>query len=102
MNNKSRQKNIEKIKADLEKLVRDGEKLLKDEASNVVSNGGDLRKQLVETMNSAKEYCAEMETKARSQLNEIDDSVHNSPYKFAGIACALGLMVGLFVNRSND
>lgn len=95
----ARQKNIAKIKADLEKLVKDGEKLLKDESNNVKSNGQDLHQQLMDTLASAKEFCGEMEGKAREKVETIDESVHERPYAYLGMACGLGVMVGLLLGK---
>ncbi|MCB1121140.1 MAG: DUF883 family protein [Verrucomicrobiae bacterium] len=101
MTTKTRTQNIEKLKADLEKLVKDGEKLLRDEADNAKSNGQEVRDKLVETLETAKEFCGDLDEKARRQLSEIDESVHNRPYAYAGIACGVGVLVGLLLNKKS-
>lgn len=99
MTTKTRTKNIQKIKADLEKLVKDGENLLRAEAENAKSNSQDVREKLLETLEAAKEFCGDFDEKTRRQLSDIDESFHNRPYTFAGIACGVGMLVGLLINK---
>lgn len=99
MTTRKRAQNLKKLRNDLRSLVRDGENLLKNEGDSISAKGEGLREQLAETLEAAQEYCSDMEEKARDQLEEMDQSVHTNPYQYMGIACGVGLLLGLFMGR---
>jgi ElaB/YqjD/DUF883 family membrane-anchored ribosome-binding protein len=100
MTTRKRTQNIKKIKADLRALVRDGEHLLRDEGDNLSRKGEELRDQLSEALEAARECCCDLETKAWDQLEDVDETVHKNPYQFMGIACGVGVLIGLLMGKS--
>lgn len=100
MPSRNRTQNIKKIRADLKSLVQEGENMLKDEGTRLSEQGEALRDHLVQSLEAARECCGELEDKAMDHLEEIDQSMHQNPYQYIGIACGIGVLIGLLIGRN--
>ena len=101
-------KEKDKLLQDFNEVVADAEQLLKA----VASAGGDkvqgLRAGVEESLQSARARLADLEHKAIAQTRAVarstDAYVHDNPWRAIGVAAAisaaLGLLLGLLVNRS--
>jgi ElaB/YqjD/DUF883 family membrane-anchored ribosome-binding protein len=101
-------KEKDKLIQDFNEVVTDAEQLLKA----VASAGGDrlqgLRTDVEHGLQAAKARLAEVERKAAAQAKVLargtDAYVHDNPWRAVGIAAAaaaaLGLLLGLLINRS--
>lgn len=101
-------KEKDKLLQDFNDVVTDAEQLLKA----VASAGGDkahaLRADVEESLQSARERLAELQREAlaqtRAMARSTDAYVHANPWRAIGVAAAVatavGLLLGLLVNRS--
>lgn len=93
----------EKLLADFNAVVGDAEQLLK----SVASEGGDkaqqLRVKVEQNLNVAKARLLEiegsLEEKAKAAVEVTEGYVQEHPWQTLGIAAALGVLVGLLLNR---
>lgn len=93
----------EKLLADFNAVVADAEQLLK----SVASEGGDkaqqLRVKVEQNLNVAKARLLEiegsLEEKAKVAVEVTEGYVQEHPWQTLGIAAALGVLVGLLLNR---
>jgi ElaB/YqjD/DUF883 family membrane-anchored ribosome-binding protein len=86
----------EKLTGDLKNVVRDSEQFL---AAIAGEKAEAIREQLGELVESAREACCKLETKAKAGLDSADHSVREHPYQAIGIAAAVGLIVGVLLAR---
>lgn len=99
MTTSRRSEDIQKLRKDLKQLVEDGETLLKAEGDELMARGEELHARLKSTLDAAKSMGRDWETSARRELENVDLKLHENPYQFAGLACAIGVLVGLYLNR---
>lgn len=99
MTTQKRSKNMQKIRQDLRVLIRDSEALLKAEGEELAERGQELRDRLAATLEAAKSSYHDLEDKAWDEVEALDQTIHNNPYQFLGVACGLGILVGLYLNR---
>jgi ElaB/YqjD/DUF883 family membrane-anchored ribosome-binding protein len=93
----------EKLMADFNAVVADAEQLLK----SVASEGGDkaqvLRAKAEENLKVAKarllDIEGQLEQKAKEAAKLTEDYVQEHPWQTLGIAAAIGVLVGLLLNR---
>jgi ElaB/YqjD/DUF883 family membrane-anchored ribosome-binding protein len=93
----------EKLMADFNAVVADVEQLLK----SVASEGGDkaqvLRAKAEESLKIAKarlfDIEGQLEQKAKEAAKLTEDYVQDHPWQTLGIAAAIGVLVGLLLNR---
>ncbi len=93
----------EKLMADFNAVVADAEQLLK----SVASEGGDkaqaLRSKAEENLKVAKarllEIEGQLEVKAKEAAKLTEGYVQEHPWQTLGIAAAIGVLVGLLLNR---
>ena len=93
----------ERLMADFNAVVADAEQLLK----SVASEGGDkaqaLRAKVEENLNVAKARLRDLEgsleEKAKEAAKLTEGYVQEHPWQTLGIAAALGVLVGLLLNR---
>ena len=97
--NVSKQKLVE----DLSAVVSDAEELLKATASQTGERITAARARAEETLKSAKVRLAdaqdEMMEKAKYAAKETDAYVHENPWKAAGVAAAVGVLIGALIAR---
>ena len=61
--------------------------------------GKQARARLSETLESAKATCDTLQERALAGLETTDKLVHEYPYRSAGIAFGVGVLVGVLVTR---
>lgn len=93
----------QKLMEDLSAVVADAEELLKATASQTGERITAARARAEETMKAAKVRLAEaqdaMLDKAKYAAKETDAYVHENPWKAAGIAAAVGVLIGALISR---
>lgn len=88
-----------KIQADLKELLHDGELLLKMGGNELAEQGQEFCDKLTDKLEVARESCRQLESYARNELEHMDESVHEKPYPYLVISCAVGLLLGLYLTR---
>jgi ElaB/YqjD/DUF883 family membrane-anchored ribosome-binding protein len=95
--------NNQKLMEDLSAVVNDAEELLKATASQTGERITAARARAEETLKSAKIRLADaqeaMLERAKEAAKEADEYVHDNPWKAAGLAAAVGLLVGALISR---
>jgi ElaB/YqjD/DUF883 family membrane-anchored ribosome-binding protein len=92
-----------RLKQDLQAVVTDAEELLKITAAQTGERIEKVRVRAEESLRVARlrlsETSVAVAERARVAANEVDDQVHNHPWASAGIAAAVGMLVGLLIGR---
>ena len=91
--------NTERVITDLKRIVRDSEALLHDSGEALGDKARETRVRLTETLESAKATCRRLEEKAMQGAEATDQVIRKHPYQSIGIAAAVGLLIGMLVNR---
>ena len=93
----------QKLISDVKIVVADADELLRATASEAGERVKALRPKLEESMRVAKVRLAEAEQaaieKAKAAAAATDRFAHENPWKTAGIAAAVGVLVGLVIGR---
>lgn len=93
----------QKLMDDLSAVVNDAEELLKATASQTGERITAVRARAEESLRSAKERLADAQialmVKAKEAAKETDAYVHENPWKTAGIAAAVGVLIGALITR---
>ncbi|MGV8935476.1 MAG: DUF883 family protein [Gallionellaceae bacterium] len=93
----------QKLMEDLGAVVNDAEELLKATATQTGERITAARARAEETLKSAKVRLADaqeaMLDRAKEAAKEADEYVHDNPWKAAGLAAAVGLLVGALISR---
>lgn len=97
-----------KLLQDFNDVVADAEQLLKAVASAGGDKAQSLRADVEESLRSARERLAELQREAvahsKAVARSTDAYVHANPWRSiaiaAGVATAVGLLLGLLINRS--
>ncbi len=92
--------NAERVMTDLKRIVRDSEALLFDSGEALGDGARQTRALLGQTVEAAKAACQRLEEKAIVRAQAADKVIHAHPYESAGIAAAVGLLIGLLMSRS--
>lgn len=96
--------NKEKLMQDLRVVVGDAEELLRATAGQAGEKVSAARERIQENLAAAKERLAATERalafKAKQAGKATDEYVHENPWKSAGIAAGVGLLVGMLISRS--
>ena len=93
----------DKLVDDFATVLSEAEEMLKRAATETGDKARDLRAQVETKLLRAKLRLQELEgeavdrTKAAAQAT--DDYVHDNPWQAIGIAAAVGVLVGLLMNR---
>ena len=92
-----------KLKQDLQAVVNDAEELLKATASQTGERVEKVRARAEDSLRAARLRLAEagaaVGESSRAAAGDIDDHVHRNPWASAGIAAAIGMLVGLLIGR---
>jgi ElaB/YqjD/DUF883 family membrane-anchored ribosome-binding protein len=84
-------------------VLAEAEEMLKRAATETGDKARDLRSQIETKLLRAKLSLQEMEGQAVDQAKRAarvtDDYVHDNPWQAIGIAAAVGVLVGLLMNR---
>ena len=101
MNNESVSR--EKLVSDVKVVLSDAEDLLRATAVDASERVKSLRPKLEESVRSAKARVAEAERalveRTKAAAAATDRFAHENPWKTAGIAGAVGLLLGLLIGR---
>lgn len=93
----------EKLVTDVKVVLSDAEDLLRATAADASERVKNLRPKLEESVRAAKARVAEAEhaviDKTKAAAAATDRFAHENPWKTAGIAGAIGVLVGLVIGR---
>lgn len=93
----------EKLVDDFATVLSEAEEMLKRAATESGEKARDLRSQVETKLLRAKLRLQELEgeavDRAKAAARVTDDYVHDNPWQAIGIAAAVGLVVGLMLNR---
>lgn len=93
----------EQLVGDVKAVISDAEALLKATAADTNERVRSLRPRLEESVTAARERLGEAERAVRDTTKAAavatDRYARDNPWKIAGIATAVGLLVGLIVGR---
>jgi ElaB/YqjD/DUF883 family membrane-anchored ribosome-binding protein len=86
---------IETLVKDLNDISRDAEDLVKAAGAEASELARDARRRLASAVKSARESCCELQEKARNGARATDKLIRHNPYQTAGVAFAVGLLLGM-------
>jgi ElaB/YqjD/DUF883 family membrane-anchored ribosome-binding protein len=93
----------DKLVDDLSAVLAEAEEMLKRAAAETGDKARDLRSQVETKLLRAKLRLQEIEgeavDRAKAAARATDDYVHDNPWQAIGIAAALGVAIGLLLNR---
>ncbi len=93
----------DKLVDDFAAVLAEAEEMLKRAASETGDKARDLRSQVETKLLRAKLSLQELEgqavDRAKAAARATDDYVHDNPWQAIGIAAAVGVVVGLLMNR---
>ena len=93
----------EKLIDDFSAVLAEAEEMLKRASAETGDKARDLRSQVETKLLRAKLRLQELEgeavDRAKAAARVTDDYVHDNPWQAIGIAAAVGLAVGLLLNR---
>ena len=88
---------------DFSTMLSEAEDLLKRASNETGERAKDLRAQVEAKLLAAKLRLQELEgeamDRARAAARVTDDYVHDNPWRAVGVAAAVGLLIGLLMNR---
>ena len=93
----------EKLVDDFSAVLAEAEDLLKRASNETGERAKDLRSQVEAKLLAAKLRMQEIEgeavDRARVAARITDDYVHDNPWQAIGVAAAVGILLGLLMNR---
>jgi ElaB/YqjD/DUF883 family membrane-anchored ribosome-binding protein len=93
----------DKLVDDFAAVLGEAEEMLKRAANETGDKARDLREQVETKLLRAKLSLQEIEgqalDRAKAAARATDDYVHDNPWQAIGIAAAVGVVVGLLMNR---
>ena len=89
----------ERIIGDLQLLTRDAEDLLKATAGDVRDQAQEVRRRLVQALESAKVTCQRLQDRTAQAAKATDNIIRDHPYESIGIAFGTGLLIGVLAAR---
>jgi ElaB/YqjD/DUF883 family membrane-anchored ribosome-binding protein len=96
--------NSEKLVADVKTVLGDAEDLLRQSAASTGEQAVQLRERGMALLRQGREKAQEIQeravAKSKAAARATDDYVHENPWRSIGVAFAVGLAVGLLVNRA--
>lgn len=98
-NGSGREDLVEEAKA----VGRDAEQLLRETSSTVGENVEQLKTDAQQKFNSARDTLMEKEKQfvnnARDAAKQTDQYVHSHPWQAIGLGAAVGVIIGILMNR---
>jgi ElaB/YqjD/DUF883 family membrane-anchored ribosome-binding protein len=89
---------------DMSAVLSEAEEMLKRAATETGDKARDLRSQVETNLLRAKlklqEYEGQAVDHAKAAARYTDEYVHDNPWRAVGVAAAVGLLIGLLMNRS--
>ncbi|MDE2158704.1 MAG: DUF883 domain-containing protein [Burkholderiales bacterium] len=93
----------DKLVGDVKSVIADAEELLKATASDASERVKSLRPRLEESVRNARQRLSEAEHAVREKASAAGAAAeryaHENPWRIAGIAAAIGVLVGLVIGR---
>jgi ElaB/YqjD/DUF883 family membrane-anchored ribosome-binding protein len=93
----------EKLMADLRTGIADAEEVLRVTADQASAGATALRARMQDRLQHTKVRLQELQestvARARAAGHATDDYVHEHPWKAAGTAAAVGMIIGLLIGR---
>lgn len=93
----------ERLVDDLAAVLAEAEEMLKRAAAETGDKARDLRSQVETKLLRAKLRLQELEgeavDRAKAAARVTDEYVHDNPWRAIGVAAAVGLAIGLLLNR---
>lgn len=93
----------QKLMDDLSAVVADAEELLKATANQTGERITAVRARAEESVRTAKDRIADVQDdlmdQAKVAAREADVYMHENPWKAAGIAAAVGVLIGAIISR---
>jgi ElaB/YqjD/DUF883 family membrane-anchored ribosome-binding protein len=93
----------DKLVDDFAAVLAEAEEMLKRAATETGDKARDLRSQVETKLLRAKLSLQELEgqavDRAKAAARATDDYVHDNPWQAIGVAAAVGIVVGLLMNR---
>jgi ElaB/YqjD/DUF883 family membrane-anchored ribosome-binding protein len=90
---------LDKLADEVESLVENAEQLVQTGGAALPANE---RQRLAEVLARLKSTAGQIKVQATKGLKAADRIVREHPYESAGVALALGLLVGVLIGRSRD
>jgi ElaB/YqjD/DUF883 family membrane-anchored ribosome-binding protein len=95
--------NTEKLVSDVRAVIFDAEELLRATAAQTGERVEKVRAKAEESLRAARERLQNagytVESQARDAAAELNDQVRLHPWTTAGIAAAVGLLLGILIGR---
>jgi len=89
----------QKLIHDLKVVAQDAEELMKATASDLGEKARAARAKLAATLESAKATGKRLEEKTLATAKAADHVIREHPYRTMGVAFAIGVVIGVLVNR---
>lgn len=93
----------ERLIKDFKTVISDTEELLKATASQTGERVAAARTRMQETLETSRERLEELQgdlsARAKAAAQATDQLMHDNPWRAAGIAAAVGFLLGLLVHR---
>lgn len=94
---------LDKLSQDFQAVVADAQALLRATANETGERAIAARERVLDTLQDARQQLSLVEeavaARAKAAARATDDYVHEHPWKTAGIAAGVGLVVGLLIGR---
>ena len=89
----------QRLTSDINLVLRDAEELLKATADGNRENLTEVRRRLASALESAKATYERLKDKTVKAAQTTDHAIREHPYQSIGIACGVGLLIGILVGR---
>lgn len=100
----STEQHKEKLMSELTQVLKDAEEFIKHSEEQASEGFHSTRQKLESTLKNAKTEINHIEDlvvrKSKEVAHNADDYVHENPWKTAGIAAGVGLLIGLLIARN--
>ena len=95
--------NLKTVRTDLRSLLRDAQDLFREATSSTGMKADDLRERGLELLDTALVKAQDLQSGALDTSKEVVDTadsyVKDNPWKAVGIGAAVGVVLGMLINR---
>lgn len=89
----------QKLTSDINLVLHDAEELLKATENANSETVTEVRRRLASAVESAKAAYERLKDKTVKAAQTTDHAIREHPYESIGIACGVGLLIGILVGR---